>query len=115
MENNTLTISSQPKSGKTAKTILKILTAYPAFWTVAILIGGLLKSQSLVIFIMYTWVVAFYIGAPTWIGLTAYLTARKKLTLKEILIHLLIAFAGIVAAYFVFNYDILGSGVKYID
>ena len=110
-----MTISNQQTSGKTAKTILMVLTAYPAFWTLAILVSGLLKSHMLVMFIMLTWVVAFYIGTLTWLALAIYLTATKKTTFKTILIHLLIVAIGIVAAYFVYEYDVFGSGVKGID
>ena len=115
MENNTLTISNQQTSGKTATTLLKVLTAYPAFWTLAILVSGLLKSQTLLAFIMVTWVVAFYIGTITWLALAIYLTATKRVTLRTILIHLLIVCISIVAAYFVYEYDVFCSGVKYLD
>ena len=115
MGTENLTISQQPTSGSTAKTMLKILTAYPAIWTVGILVGGLLKIHSFVVFIMLTWVVALYVGSLTWLGLSVYLTVTKRITLKEILIHLAISVIGIVAAYFVYEYDVLGSGVKYID
>jgi len=115
MGNNTLTIPNKPTSVNTAKTILKILTAYPAIWTVGILLAGLLKSHTFLMFVMLTWVVAFYIGTLTWLGLAIYLSVKKKITIKEILFHLLIVAAGITAAYFVSEYDILGSGVKYID
>ncbi len=64
---------------------------------------------------MVTWVVAFYIGALSWIGLSSYLLGKKAISFKAILFNLLIAVIGIAAAYFVYEFDILGSGVKYID
>lgn len=114
MGNNIFTTTPKPISGKTLN-VLRLLSAYPLFWTIGILLGGLLKSPSFVIFIMATWVIALYIGTLTWLGLAIYLTLKKKITTKEILLHLIFVITGIIAAYFVYEFDILNSGVKYKD
>lgn len=66
-------------------------------------------------FVMTTWVVAFYIGILTWLGLAIFLFVKKKMTGKVFLFQVIIAIVGTIAAYFVYEYDIFGSGVKYID
>jgi len=115
MANNVLAVSQENKPDRNAKNILRVLSAYPFIWTLGILLGGLVKSQAIVMITMFTWVVAFYLGTLTWLGLTIYLTATKKITAKEVLIHLLVICMGIIAAYLVSEYNILNSGVKYID
>lgn len=64
---------------------------------------------------MMTWVIAIYAGTVTWIGLSIYLSATKKITLIELFIHIVVVCVGVTAAYYVTEYDILSSGVKYID
>jgi hypothetical protein len=64
---------------------------------------------------MLTWMIAFYIGAPTWLGLLIYLSDENKITVRQALLYVLFTVSGIILAYFVAEYDILASGVKYID
>jgi Na+-driven multidrug efflux pump len=115
MENQTLSVSSDQPTKKAAKIILTILTFYPLFWTVGILLGGLLQSDGLVMFIMLTWVLAFFGGVPTWLTLVIYLAVEKQISIKEVFLHLITATMGIITAYLVYEFDVFSSGVKFID
>ena len=109
------------KTGSPAKKILSILSWYPFIWTVGILVYGLIKSHFLtashflIVGILSTWVIFIYVGALTWLGLLIYLPLKKKITIKQTILYVLILSLGAMAAYYVFEYDIFGSGVKYID
>jgi hypothetical protein len=115
MDNSIISLEKPGAPGKKAENILKILTAYPAFWTLGILLAGLLKSHSLIMVIMFTWVLAFYFGILLWLGLAIFLLVKKRISFKKVIFHFLIASAGIVSGCFVAEYDVFGSGVKYID
>jgi hypothetical protein len=101
-------------SGKATK-ILTILSTYPILWTVAILVYALVKSSAVYVGIMMTWVLYVYFGSFTWFGLLIYLNVKKKITLRQTLTHALIVAIGILIAYYVVEYDVLSSGVKYMD
>lgn len=101
--------------GKSPKIILHLLTWYPLMWTIGILLYALVKSQPLIMAVMFSCALFFYLGLITWIGLLIYMSVKKRMTSKEVLLHIIILSLGIIAAYGVFEYDILGSGVKYMD
>ena len=67
------------------------------------------------VFIMIIWVIAFYLGPLFWLGLLLFLLWRKEITLKQGVLHFLIAVKGIIAAYYTVEYDIFNSGIKYMD
>lgn len=94
---------------------LNFLCAYPFLWTLGILFGGLLKSHLVIVFVMLTWVIYVYAGLLSILGLIIYLPIKKKITIKQTVTYILIFTIGTLAAYFVTEYDIFSSGVKYMD
>ena len=113
MENLLDTDNKNSQSG--LRILLRALTSYPLFWTLLVLTSGLLQSRIILMFAMLTWVVALFLGVITWLCLSIYLTVTKKISIKELILHLLVVAIGTLTAYFVMEYDVFNSGVKYID
>jgi len=74
-------------------------------WTTGILIYALVKSQVLIVTIMFTWVLFLYFGSLTWVGLLIFLTVKKRITIKRTLLHVLILAIGTLVAYYVCEED----------
>jgi hypothetical protein len=104
-----------PGKGSAAISILNILTLYPLIWTAGILIYALVKIKAFIIFIMLTWVIFICLGSLSWIGLLIFLTVKKKITIKQTVLHVLIFTIGSLVAYYVLENDVLNSGIKYMD
>jgi len=64
---------------------------------------------------MLTWVIFIYVGFLTWLALLIYLPLKKKISAKQGLIYFSIFLLGTVAAYYTYEYDLLNSGIKYVD
>jgi len=101
--------------GKTINRILNILSYYPFIWTAGVLIYALIKIDFLILGIMFTWVIFLYFGLLTWLGLLNFQSLKKRITIKQTVLHILILTLGTLLAYYVLEYDLLGSGVKYMD
>jgi hypothetical protein len=100
--------------------LLKVLSWYPFLLTIGILMIGTFQKYYIIknfmlLAIASTFVIYFYIGVITWSFLIIYLPLKKKITLKQTLIYFLIVAIGYYAVYYVVSYDILNSGVKYMD
>jgi len=99
----------------TSEKFLSILSWYPYLWTAGVLIYALTKVDALIAVVMFSLVLFIYVGSLTWLALLTFLTVKKKITLTQSLLQVFILATGIFVAYCVMEYDILGSGVKYMD
>lgn len=115
MEDQTVQSSGNSSSLQAGKNLLKVLSSYPLFWCVAILLGGYLQNHFFIMFIMITWMLFTYVGSLLWLILVIYYLEGKKMTWKEAGIHFIVAVTGIIAAYYIWMYDVFNNGVKYID
>ncbi|MFA6261975.1 MAG: hypothetical protein WC760_10940 [Bacteroidia bacterium] len=102
-------------SGNVALAVTRVLSFYPVIGTVLVLSGGLLKFKLLVWLAIASFVFVLYMGSCTWLIFTIYLTRKKRISKKEILLQILTAATGILLAYYTIEFDILDSGAKYID
>lgn len=102
------------KDGK-ANRILTILSWYPFIWTVGVLVYALVKIKYLIFGIMLSWVLYLYFGLLTWLGLLIFLSIKQRITIKQTLLHVIIFLVGTLVAYYVYENNILGSGVKFMD
>jgi hypothetical protein len=108
-------IANSRSRGEIAINIVELLTCYPFFFAVALFIGSYIKSTPLIYCIMFTWMIAFYVGTLLWIILTIWLLVEKIISMKKALIYFLIAIAGIVLSFCVWIYDVFDYGFKYFD
>ncbi len=112
---STIKVDKTPTADRVLKKLFVFLSWYPLIWVALTLIGGLLKSHSLVYFGLATLALYMFIGSIVWFTLLTCFCVYKKLTIKQILINATIFIVGAIIAYCVYEYDILSSGVKYMD
>ena len=112
---NVQTVSNNPSRGEIAINIVELLTWYPLFFAISSLVGSYFKWDPFIMFIMPTWMIAFYIGSLLWLILIIWLLVRKIISMKKTLIYFLIAAVGIVISFLVWSYDFFNYGFKYID
>jgi hypothetical protein len=114
----TSTINLTTKSPTTGGPLIKlfqILSWYPFAFVAMLLLSGLIKSHFLASFAILTLVIYIFMGSITWLVSLICLLVKKKISSRQIILNVIILATGIIAAYFVVEYDILSSGAKYID
>ena len=107
--------TKSPTTGGPLIKLFQILSMYPFAFVAMLLLSGLIKSHFLASFAILTLVIYMFFGSITWLVSLICLLVKKKISFRQIILNVIILATGIIAAYFVLEYDILSSGAKYID
>lgn len=94
---------------------MRMLSFYPLAGTVGILLGGYMQFKLLVWCVIAIGVLVLYAGFLIWLGMLVYLVRKGQISKREVVFQLMVTLAGIIAAIWVIENDILASGARYID
>lgn len=113
----TVKLTNKRQVSKTGKVFLYVNSTFPIFWTILILICSYfeisephLKAYFVISFVIYT-----YGGFWMWLLLITFLKWKNKITSKELIIQISIAFIGIIVGYLTLHFDFLGMIRRYFD
>ena len=111
-----LNIQNEPRKGKYGRRLIRTLSCFPICWLFLILMCGLMKAPYLVRYLLFALMVIYiYLGSMFWMGTVIYLSTKKWITKKEMVIQVLIVTFGITLSIIAISHDILSVGIKYMD